>query len=114
MWLYDITFGQYIFILAGIISALCLAASCAAFVLARSSMDITTALFKIVPMMAALSAIAGFAFYMAMSDRNIVFTNFFRGRLVAPEVIVCAVFGIIALVAATIVVCRETKVEVLS
>jgi hypothetical protein len=62
--------------------------------------------------MVALSAIAGFALNMAMSERNLVFTNVFRGRFDAPEVVVCGAIGLIGVVAAGFVAWRELRVEV--
>jgi hypothetical protein len=112
MWLYDITFGQYVLILAGMIVALCTGTSCLAFILARFSSNIVTVVIKAVPAGIALAMLSAFATNAALSDTNIVFNKVFRAQFDAPEVIVCGVVALAAIIAATIVVIREARVDV--
>ena len=57
MWLYNITFGQFVFILAGMIIILCVGAACVAFILARFSTNIVNVVIKTIPVVIALSAV---------------------------------------------------------
>jgi hypothetical protein len=112
MWLYNITFGQFVLILAGMSVALSVAAACFAFVLARFSTNIVTLMIKAVPVGAAVAAIAALAVNMALSYNNIIFTQVFHGRFDAPETVVSAVLAIIAFVVVAVVLRRERKVDV--
>jgi hypothetical protein len=62
---------------------------------------------------AAFSAIAVICINMMFSASNIIFTQVFRGRVVAPEIIVCAALGLLAVLAAAVVAQREKGVELL-
>lgn len=112
MWLYNITFGQFVLILAGMSVALSVAAACFAFVLARFSTNIVTMMIKAVPVGAAVAAIAALAVNMALSYNNIIFTQVFRGRFNAPETVMSAVLAIIAFVIVMVVLRRERRVDV--
>lgn len=111
MQLYNITFGQYVLILAGMILALSVGAACFAFILARFSANIVMMLIKAVPVGVAVAGIAGIAINMALSSDNIVFTTIFRGRFDAPEVVVCAVLAVVGLMAAVLIAMREKRVD---
>jgi hypothetical protein len=112
MWLYNITFGQYVLVLAGMIMVLCTGTACLAFILARFSSNIVTVVIKAVPTGIALAMLSAFATNAVLSDTNIVFDKIFRGQFDVPEVIVCGVVALGALIAATIVVIREARVDV--
>jgi hypothetical protein len=112
MWLYNITFGQYVLILAGMIVALCIGTACLAFILARFSSNIVTVVIKAVPAGIALAMLSAFATNAALSDTNIVFDKVFRGQFDVPEVIVCGMVALVALIATVIVVTREARVDV--
>ena len=112
MWLYDITFGQYIFLLTGMITAICVCAACVAFILARFSANIINVMVKAVPAGIALAVAASISLNMALADTNTVF-NIFGGRIDLPEVIVCGIAGIIGVIAAIFVVIREKRVDLL-
>ena len=109
MWLYNVTFGQYVFILAGIIIASCTGAAGFAFILARFSTNIVNAMIKAVPAVAALAALLGISVFMALSNNNIVFNQVLGGRVDIPEVILCVVIGFAGAVAAALVVRRERR-----
>lgn len=112
MLLYNITFGQYAIILAGMILAISVGAACFAFILARFSTNMMTMLIKTVPVGVAVSGIAVLSINMALSYNNIVFSAFFRGRWDAPETIVCACVGAAGMMAAAVVARRERRVDV--
>ncbi len=112
MWLYNITFGQFVLFLAGMSVALSVAAACFAFVLARFSANIVTLMIKAVPVGVAIAAITALAVNMALSYNNIIFTQVFHGRFDVPEMAVSAVLAIIAFVIVAIVLHRERKVDV--
>jgi hypothetical protein len=110
--LYHITFGRYALILAAISVACSVAASCAAFALARFSSNVITLIIKAVPVGAAIAAIAALSLFMALTANNIIFTAVFRGRFDMPEVWVCAVLAVSGIVAAALVVRRERRIDV--
>jgi hypothetical protein len=112
LWLYNITFGQYVFILAGMSVALCVGAACFGFLLARFSDSIIALMIKAVPAAAALGAIAFLTSNTAFSNYNRVFRDVFAQRLNAPEVWVCGVMAIAGIVAALLVLAREKKTDV--
>ena len=113
LWLYDISFGQYVFILVGMIIALCSCAACIAFILARFSNNIISAVIKAVPVGLALIGLCAISVNIALSNNNVVFSQVFRGRFNTPEIIVCCVFGVIAIIAALVISVREKRVDVL-
>lgn len=112
-WLYDVTFGQYVFILAGMIAVLCVCAACTAFILARYSMNIINAMIKAVPTALILSTLCVFAVNRALSDNLIIFTTVHSGRFDVPEVIVCCAVCLIVLVAVSVIAAREKRVDVI-
>jgi hypothetical protein len=111
MWLYNITFGQYVLILAAMSLAVSIGAACLMFVLARFSSNIVTLMIKAVPVCAACAAVCGIATYYALSFNNVIFNYGFRGRVDAPEAIVCGAVLIIGIIAAVIVMVREKRVD---
>lgn len=111
--LYDITFGQYVFLLAGMIITLCVGAACFAFTLARISSNIVNVMIKAVPAGVALAAIMVLSGNMALSAHNLIFTDVFRGRIDMPEVIVCGVIGVIGVIVATIITEMEKRFDVM-
>ncbi|MDF2658762.1 MAG: putative rane protein [Paenibacillus sp.] len=112
MLLYNITFGQYAFILAGMILALSVGAGCFAFILARFSTNMVTMLIKTVPAGVAVAGIAVLSVNMALSYNNVVFSAIFRGRWDAPEILVCAFVAVVGMFAAAVVAMREKRVDV--
>lgn len=111
-FLYEITFGQYVLLLAGMIVLLSMAAAGFAFVLAKFSANIMAAVLKIVPL--------GLAFWVlylsvigdAFEPHDLLFDRILRGRAVMPEVMLCAALGAIGLLAAAIVVAREKNKDI--
>ena len=112
MQLYNITFGQYALILAGMILVLSVGAACFTFILARFSANIVTLLIKAVLVGVAAAGISALSVNMALSFNNIVFNTVFRGRLDAPEVAVCGVVAVVGMIAAVVVTIREKRVDV--
>lgn len=112
MQLYNITFGQYTLILAGMILVLSVGAACFAFILARFSANIVTMLIKAVPVGVAVAGISALSVNMALSYDNIVFNTIFRGRFDAPEVIVCGFVAVVGMITAVVVTIREKRVDV--
>ncbi|MFX3635572.1 MAG: hypothetical protein ACE3L7_00655 [Candidatus Pristimantibacillus sp.] len=112
MQLYNITFGQYAIILAGMILALSVGTACFAFILARFSANIVIMMIKAVPVGVAIAGIAVLSVNMALSYNNIVFSTIFRGRFDAPEVILCGFIAIVGMIAAVVVSIRENYVDV--
>lgn len=110
--LYNITFGQYALILAGMVVVLSIATACFVFLLARFSGNIVTMLIKMVPAAIAVAGLAVISINMALSDTNLVFTTVFQGSFRAPEVIVCGVLALAALIATAIVIAREKYADV--
>jgi hypothetical protein len=111
LWLHNITFGQYVLLLAGMTAVLCAGAACAAFLLARFSDGLVALRLKAVPVCAALGAVAVLALNMALSDNNLIFLKVFAARFHAPEVIVCGAAAIIGAAASVIVLKREKRAE---
>ncbi|MDO3413297.1 hypothetical protein QWJ34_26330 [Saccharibacillus sp. CPCC 101409] len=111
--LYDITFGQYALILAGMILVLNVGAACFTFVLARFSSSMITMLVKTVPVGIALASLSALSIAMAFSYNNLIFTMFFRGKISMPEVLVCAAAAAAGVLMAFAVVRRERRVDVL-
>ncbi|SDS23134.1 hypothetical protein SAMN05444162_1014 [Paenibacillaceae bacterium GAS479] len=112
MLLYNITFGQYAILLAGMILVISVGVGCFAFILARLSTNIVTMLIKTVPVGSAIAAIAFFSINMALSSNNVVFSTIFRGQWDAPETLVCAFVAIVGVIAAAVVAWREKGVDV--
>jgi len=111
LWLYDITFGQYVVVAAILIIVLAVATAGAIFIASRFSQEILAAMFKIVPVTAALIGIAIVSLDQMFSAQNSVFTHFFRGQIIAPEIIVCIAISIICVVVAGIFAWRERRAE---
>jgi len=112
MWMYDISYGQYVLILGGMIVAACTGAACLAFILARFSANIVTVMIKSVPVAAALATVLVLSTYRAFSNNNIVFNQVFAGESDMPEVIVCGLLCLSGLFAAAVVMQREKRVDV--
>lgn len=112
MGLYDVTFGRYALILAGMIVLLCAASAGFAFILAKFSANLMTMLIKLVPTGIALSGLAVLALIRAFSYNNLLFSAVLRGRVAMPEPILCAVLAGIGLVGALWVALREKKADV--
>lgn len=112
MMLYNLTFGQYAIILAGMILVFSVGAGCFTFILARFSTNIMTMLIKTVPVGVAVAGIAGLTLNMAFSYNNIVFSTIFGGRWNAPETVVCVVVAAVGILATAVVTMREKRVDV--
>lgn len=112
MQLYNITFGQYVLILAGMILALSVGTACFAFTLARFSANIMMMLIKAVPVGVAVAGISVISINMALADNNIIFGTIFHGRFDAPEVILCGFVAVVGLVVGIIISIREKHVDV--
>jgi hypothetical protein len=106
MQLYNITFGQYVLVLAGMILALSVGTACFTFILARFSANIVM-MIKAVPVGVAVAGIVALSVNMALSSNNIIFNTIFRGRFDAPEIIVCVLVAIAGVIAAVVVTTRE-------
>jgi len=113
MQLYNITFGQYTYILAGMILVLSVGAGCFAFILARFSTNMVTMLIKTVPVGVAVAGTAILSVNMALSFDNVVFSTIFQGKLDAPEILVCAFVGVVGMIAAAVITMREKRVDVI-
>lgn len=111
LWLHNITFGQYVLLLAGMTAALCAGAACAAFLLARFSDSLVALRLKAVPVCAALGAAAVLTLNMALSGDNWIFLKVFAARFHAPEAAVCGAVAIIGAAASVIVLKREKRAE---
>ncbi|WP_058258281.1 hypothetical protein [Herbinix luporum] len=110
--LYNITFGQYVLILAGMTLALSVGTACFAFTLARFSVNIMMMLIKAVPVGIAVAGISVISINMAFMDNNIIFSTIFQGRIDAPEVMVCGFVAVVGLIVAEIISIREKYVDV--
>ncbi|OWA35370.1 hypothetical protein B9G55_12040 [Saccharibacillus sp. O16] len=114
VFLYEITFAQYVLLLAGMIILLCAAAACFTFVLARFSTNIMNTILKIVPL--------GLAFWIlylgAISDTftpfNMLFSSVLHGRMVMPELILCVVLAVVGVLTVVSILVRERKTDVSS
>ncbi|OWR31180.1 hypothetical protein CDO73_08570 [Saccharibacillus sp. O23] len=112
MGLYDMTFGRYALVLAGMIVLMCAASAGLAFILAKFSANLITMLIKLVPTGIALSGLAVLAISRAFSFHNILFSGVLRGRVAMPEPILCAALAAIGLAGALWVALREKKADV--
>jgi hypothetical protein len=113
MWLYNITFDQFVFIIAGMIIILCVGATCVTFILARFSMNMVNVAIKTIPVGIALSAVCFLSVNKALSEYNIVFRQIFFGKFDVPEVIICFVIGVFGVIAAVVITAREKRVDVM-
>lgn len=66
---------------------------------------------KTVPTGAALILIAYLSINALFNAENFVFTRIFKGRVVAPEVIVCGVVLALGVIAAAVIAKRERRVS---
>ena len=112
MGLYDIPFGRYALVLAGMIVLSCAASAGFAFILAKCSANLITMLIKLVPTGIALSGLAALAISRAFSFDNPLFSDVLLGRVAMPEPILCAVLAGIGLAGALWVARREKKADV--
>jgi hypothetical protein len=110
--MYNVTFGQYVIILAAVSVVLALAAACAAFALARFSSSVVNLMIKIVPVGAAVSAITALALLMCFTYNNIIF-NALQGRFDMPEIWTSAILAIVCLATAVVVAIREKHADVM-
>jgi hypothetical protein len=111
--MYDITFGQFVLVCAGMILALCVAASCFALVLGRFSSSVVAMMLKTVPVATALAALGVIALADAFNANNLLFTNAFNnGRIEYVEPIVCGTVMVAGVLLATVIIRREQKVDV--
>ena len=113
MWLYNITFGQFVFILAGMIIILCVGAACVVFILARFSTNIVNVVIKTIPVVIALSAVCYISVNKALSEYNIVFRQIFNSKFDVPEVITCFVIGVLGVIVAAAITAREKRVDMM-
>ena len=113
VWLYDITFGQYVLLLAGMIIASCVGAAGFAFILARFSSNIVGVMIKAVPAGATLCVLTAYAVNLALADMNFFFNAIFGGRFDMPEIIVCGAIGLVGVTVSALVVRRERRVDLL-
>ncbi|WP_172253445.1 ABC transporter permease [Saccharibacillus deserti] len=111
--LYEITFGQYLLLLAVMIVLLSMTAACFAFVLAKFSTNIIGAVLKIVPLGLAFWVLYLSAISEPFDPRNALFRSILHGRVVMPELILCVVLAAAGLLAAVIVAARERKADIL-
>jgi hypothetical protein len=113
-YMYDVTFGQYVVILAAMTLLLCICAACLAFVLGRFSSNAVNLMLKTVPVGAAVATIAALAMNRLFSPSNYVFNNLFTNRLNIEymEVIICAMLALIGAVVEAVVMVREKRVDV--
>ncbi|MDO3413309.1 hypothetical protein QWJ34_26390 [Saccharibacillus sp. CPCC 101409] len=109
--LYDITFGQYAMLLAGMIVLLSVGAACFAFLLAKFSTNTMSALVKIVPLGLAFWVLYLSAISDSFFEHNALFSVILRGRAVMPELILCMMIAAAGAAAAVIVTARENKVD---
>jgi hypothetical protein len=107
----DITFGQYVMLLYGLVLAFCVATSAAVFVLARYSNSIISLMLKAVPLVAAVSVLCTCAVNSAFIDSSWLFTEVFNSAVRAPEVWVCAVVTAATLCCAVCVIVRERRID---
>ncbi|WP_202081739.1 hypothetical protein [Caldalkalibacillus salinus] len=110
--LYNMTFGQYALILAGMILALSVGMACFAFILARFSANIVMMLIMAVPVGIAVAGIAVISVTMALRDQNIVFNTIFQGRFDAPEVVLCGFVAVVGMIVSIVILTREKRVDV--
>ncbi|QIB68556.1 hypothetical protein Ami103574_04120 [Aminipila butyrica] len=112
MWLYNITFGQFVWILAGLSVVGSVAAACFTFILARFSANLVNLMIKAVPVGTGVAAIVALTVNMALSDKNILFRQVFHGSIDGPEIITAVALAVTALAAAGAVLYREKKIDV--
>lgn len=111
--LYELTFGQYATLLAGMILLFSASASCFAFWLARFSSNLMHLLLKIVPLGIALRALYLAVVSDAFFEYNTLFNVILKGRIAMPEPILCLILLAVGIIAATTVTIREKKVDVI-
>jgi len=110
--MYNLTFGQYVWILGGMSLLLCLAAGGFSFLLSRFSANIVALMIKAVPAAAALSFAAFLCLYLLFNNTNILFTDILRGQVEFPELILCGTVFFAGMGLAAIIVQREKRVDV--
>lgn len=112
MMLYNITFGQYVFVLAVLTLLLSVSAGCFTLILARFSTNMVTMLVKTVPATLSIAIITFLSINMAFSESNVVFNTIFLGSVAASEFLVCATVVIVGVFAAAVITMREKRVDI--
>jgi|GEM_PF-1001600 len=110
--MYNPTFGQYVWLLAGLTVLLSVFTGCAAFLLARFSANIVALMIKAVPTAVAMAFAAIFTQQNLLSDAGILFAFILRGGVEFPEFILCGILVFAGVVAACVVTRRERYVDV--
>lgn len=110
--LYDITFGQYACLLAGIVILFNLCAATFTFVLARFSQNIIVMMMKIVPFCIATAGLLIISVNDVFSDENLIFNLLFQGKARFSEVLFGTIMGIVGLVIVWYLTKREKHVDV--
>ncbi|MDR3277289.1 MAG: hypothetical protein LBT12_00825 [Oscillospiraceae bacterium] len=113
-FIYNVTFGQYVAILAGMTLALCAAAACFAVVLGRYSSNIVGMMLKAVPVGAAASVLAALALLYSFNSNNFLTSGRIAritGGVPYAEAVICAGALLIGLAAAAVVVIREQRAD---
>jgi hypothetical protein len=114
MQLYNLSFGQYVLLLAGISVLFCVGAACFAFVLARFSAGNITVLFiKAVPLGAAVVALTVLTLKGALTYSKTGAWNLLRGRFDLPELWLCGLLAFAGVALAAWLVHRERRVDVI-
>ncbi len=109
---YEMTFAQYVLLLAGMTVLLSAAAACFAFVLAKFSANIMAGVLKIVPLGLAFWVLYLSAIGDAFGPRDLLFDRILGGRVVMPEVMLCGTLAAMGLLTVAIVAAREKKKDV--
>lgn len=110
--LYDILFSQYVFILGGMVVALCVGTAGLSFILSRYSSNIVTLMLKLIPMGLIIALIASQSIHFALVSINNIFNELFHAKYDVPEVILCCAVMLIGITMTFIVATRERHVDV--
>lgn len=113
-FLYDISFAQFAIILAVMSLALTIAVACFAVILGTCSSNIVSMMLKAVPVGVAMSAVAVLTMVLAFSTGNSLFQHriYPMGSVKYAEGIIVFIILILGVIAASVVVIRERRVNV--
>ncbi|MDR0849126.1 MAG: hypothetical protein LBN10_08855 [Propionibacteriaceae bacterium] len=112
LWMYNLTLGNYVFLLGALSIGLNVAVACGAFALSLHSTSLVAMFLKVVPLVAAVVTIGVFALSSATSVDNVIFSALTRSRLPLPEVWLCVLVLAAGLAMAVVLARHQRHIEV--
>lgn len=110
VFLFNMTYGQYVIAYIALLYVLCLGTSSIAFILSRFSQNLITLMLKLIPVFGIMWALCYGIFLVTFSSTNIFFA---RTGIIGIEPVVCGSLLIIGLAMSLYIVRKEKKTDII-